>query len=204
MNYDASYHIPISLAHVLYMNLDLYCTQGADPENYVGGGQKFLFKFFFLFSHHMGLSVARKPVFEDLRTTQAQTSLRICSVWSAPFLFAIWKVSYVNLLQVKLQFSSQSVYSWGDWFETRLFRNPEDRFSRDEAHILLSGEDVLPIFSAGHDLLASETPLNVAGGLMMAYFQGVVGGGGGGGVRPLSHLSLSMHHTLWLWQRCTR
>ena len=51
MNYDASYHIPISLALILYMNLDLYCTPGADPENYVSGGQKFLFEFFFLFSH---------------------------------------------------------------------------------------------------------------------------------------------------------
>ena len=36
-----------------------------------------------------------------LRTTQAQTSLRIRAVWSAPLLFVFWKVSYVNLLQVK-------------------------------------------------------------------------------------------------------
>ena len=187
MNYDASYHIPISLAHVLYMNLDLYCTPGADPD----GSQKFLFKFFFLFSHHMGLSVARKPVFEDLRTTQAQTSLRICSVWSAPFLFTIWKVSYVNLLQVKLQFSRQSVYSWGDWFETSLFRNPEDRFSRDKAHILLRGEDLLPIFSAGHDLLASETPLNVAGGL---HDDGIFSGGGG--QTPVPPFSIGASYTM--------
>ena len=54
---------------------------------------------------YMGLD-ARKPVFGGLRTTQAQTSLRIRAVWSAPLLFAIWKVSYVNLLQVKSQFSS--------------------------------------------------------------------------------------------------
>ena len=38
-------------------------------------------------------------------TTQAQTSLRIRAVWSAPLLFTFWKVSYVNLLQVKFQFS---------------------------------------------------------------------------------------------------
>ena len=25
--------------------------------------------------------------------------------------------------------------SWGDWFETRLVGNPEDRFSRDVAHM---------------------------------------------------------------------
>ena len=48
-------------------------------------------------SPHLGLK-ARKPVFGDLRTTQAQTSLRIRAVWSAPLLFAFWKVSYVNLL----------------------------------------------------------------------------------------------------------
>ena len=53
----------------------------------------------------MGLD-ARKPVFKSLRTTQAQTSLRIRAVWSAPLLFAFWKEPYVNFLQAKLQFSS--------------------------------------------------------------------------------------------------
>ena len=50
--------------------------------------------------HHMGHD-ARKPVFRCLWITLAQTSLRIRAVWSAPLLFAFWKVSYVNLLQVK-------------------------------------------------------------------------------------------------------
>ena len=45
-------------------------------------------------------------VFGGLRTTQAQTSLRIRAVWSAPLLFAFWKVLHVNLLQGKFQFSS--------------------------------------------------------------------------------------------------
>ena len=49
---------------------------------------------------------ARKPVFEGLWTTQAQTSLRIRAVWSAPLLFAFSKVPYVILLQVKFQFFS--------------------------------------------------------------------------------------------------
>ena len=53
----------------------------------------------------MGLD-ARKPVLNGLRTTQAQTSLRIRAVWSAPLLFAFWKLSYVDLLQVKFLFSS--------------------------------------------------------------------------------------------------
>ena len=28
-----------------------------------------------------------------------------------------------------------SLCSWGDWFETRFVGHPEDRFSRDEAHM---------------------------------------------------------------------
>ena len=49
---------------------------------------------------------ARKLVFGGLQTTQAQTSLRIRAVWSAPLLFAYWKVSYLDLLHAKFQFSS--------------------------------------------------------------------------------------------------
>ena len=76
----------------------------------------------------MGLDV-RKSVFGGLRTTQAQTRLRIRSVWSAPLLFTFWKVSYLDLLQVF------SLCSWGDWFETRFVGNPQDRFSHDKAQI---------------------------------------------------------------------
>ena len=56
--------------------------------------------------YNMGLG-ARKPVFSGWRTTKAQTSLGIPAVWSAPLLFAYWKVSYLNLLQAKFQFSSK-------------------------------------------------------------------------------------------------
>ena len=52
-----------------------------------------------------GLDV-RKPVFGGLLTTKVLTSLRIRADLSAPLLFAFWKVPYVNLLQVKFQFSS--------------------------------------------------------------------------------------------------
>ena len=41
-----------------------------------------------------------------LRTTKAQTSLRIRAVLSAPLLFSYWKVSYQNLLQAKFHYSS--------------------------------------------------------------------------------------------------
>ena len=40
-------------------------------------------------------------VFGGLLSTQAQTSLRILAVWSAPLQLAFWKVSYVNSLLVK-------------------------------------------------------------------------------------------------------
>ena len=47
-----------------------------------------------------------KPVFGGLRTTKAQTSLRIRTVWSVPLLFAYWKVSFLDLLQAKFHISS--------------------------------------------------------------------------------------------------
>ena len=48
---------------------------------------------------------ARKPVIGGLRTRKVQTSLRIRADRLASLLFAFWKVSYVNLIQVKFQFS---------------------------------------------------------------------------------------------------
>ena len=59
---------------------------------------------FFLIPY-MGLD-ARKPVFRNLWTTKAQTSLHICAVWSAPLLFTDLKVLYLNLLQGKFHYSS--------------------------------------------------------------------------------------------------
>ena len=47
-----------------------------------------------------------KLVFGGLQTTKAQTSLRIRAVCSAPLLFANFKVSYLDLLRPKFQFSS--------------------------------------------------------------------------------------------------
>ena len=58
------------------------------------------------FGNHMCRNT-RKPVFGVLRTTDMQTtSLHIRADWSAFSLFTFWKVSYVNLLHVKCQFSS--------------------------------------------------------------------------------------------------
>ena len=49
-------------------------------------------------SYNIGLH-ARKPVFRGLRTTQAQTSLRIPADLSAPLLFAYREVPYLDLLR---------------------------------------------------------------------------------------------------------
>ena len=46
----------------------------------------------------------------------------IRAVQSAPLLFAFWKVSYVNLLQVKFKCVDEQT-------KTQFVRNPEDRFS---------------------------------------------------------------------------
>ena len=79
---------------------------------------------------------ASKPVFGGLRTAKAQTSLRIPSVWSAPLLFAYWKVSYLNLLQPKFQFLAR-LFSWAGLNEHDLVGNPKNRFCRTETHVHL-------------------------------------------------------------------
>ena len=67
---------------------------------------------------YLGLH-ARKPVFGGLQTTKGQTSLRICTDWSAPFSFTFLEVSYLNMLQAQFQFFLASLCSWGDWFYCR-------------------------------------------------------------------------------------
>ena len=47
-----------------------------------------------------------KTCLRGLETTKAQTSLPIRAVRSAPLLFSYLKVSYLDLLRAKVQFSS--------------------------------------------------------------------------------------------------
>ena len=77
----------------------------------------------------------RKPVFDGVRTTKAQTSLGIRAVWLAPLLFAFWKVPYLSMLQAKFQFLAR-LCSLGDWLQSRFHGNLEDRFCHDQAHIM--------------------------------------------------------------------
>ena len=100
----------------------------------------------------------RKHVFGGLRTTKVQTSLRICTDWSAPLFFTFWKVSYLNLPQVKFQFLAIPC-SWGDWFETRFFGNPEVRFSRDEAHMILPKKQIKRELISMHGCRGWSAPL---------------------------------------------
>ena len=47
-----------------------------------------------------------KTCLRGSQTTKAQTSLGIHAVYSVPLLLTIWKVSYIDLLPAKFQFSS--------------------------------------------------------------------------------------------------
>ena len=70
---------------------------------------------------------ARKPDFGGLRTNPSSLIRHL--------LLAYWKVSYLDLLQAKSNFLA-SLCSWGDWFESHIVWNPEDRFCHIEAHII--------------------------------------------------------------------
>ena len=81
---------------MLYLDT-FYCKNSVDPNQLASG--KAIWSVSELVSVQpvnsvlsMGL-VARKPVFGGLRTTQAQTSLRILAVWSAPLLFTLSRLA---------------------------------------------------------------------------------------------------------------
>ena len=80
----------------------------------------------------------KKTCLWGLRTTKEQTSLPIGTDWSAPLLFAFWKVSYLYLLQVNFHFTSSSL-----WFRrlvwVSLFRKPGKQVLLTSA-LLGSGE----------------------------------------------------------------
>ena len=76
---------------------------------------------------YLGLNV-RKPVFRDLQTTEAQTSMCICAVWPVPLLFVYWKVSYLEVTTSEI---SISLCSWAGWFEDSHFLKPRRQVSCD-------------------------------------------------------------------------
>ena len=86
-----------------------------------------------LYLYYLGLD-ARKPVSGVLRTTKAQTCLRIRAVLSASLLFAYGKDSYLDCYDRNFNILA-ILCGRGHCFESHFVGNPEDRFSRDEAHL---------------------------------------------------------------------
>ena len=104
--------------------------------------------------HHMGLD-ARKPVIEGLRTTKVQTSLHIHADCSVPLLFAFWKVSYLNLPQVKFQFSSLVPVAEETGLSLAFSETP-DTFCGVKANIIYSDR----IRSRGYKTFSCSTQLS--------------------------------------------
>ena len=79
---------------------------------------------------YLGLD-ARNPVFEGLQTAKAQTSLRIRADWWAPLLCYALNGEYQFKISYKRHFTFLAgLCSCGDWFESRVAGNPDDRFCR--------------------------------------------------------------------------
>ena len=75
-----------------------------------------------------------KTCFCHMRTTKARISLRIHAIWSLLLLYAALIILYLYLLNPKFQDPSSSLkLSRLVWVVPG--RKPEDRFSRDEAHL---------------------------------------------------------------------
>ena len=55
----------------------------------------------------------------------------ICTVWSAPLLFAAIYTCSIQRFKILVSFCS-----WAGWFESYLVENPNDTFSRDVAQIV--------------------------------------------------------------------
>ena len=91
------------------------------------------------YSYNMGLD-ARNPVFGGLWTTQAQTSLRICAVWSAPFF------CFLESIKCKLAAGEISIFKLVSLAEETGLKHslskqpppppPENSFSHNEAHMI--------------------------------------------------------------------
>ena len=110
----------------VFLNLIICCWYSKEPSQWDGSFQYqkqmfkwrdekiftiFCSKILFICTFMYGPRHSTKPVFGSLRKTKAQTSLRIPAVWSAPLLFAYWKVASQNLLQTKFHYSSYSFCS---------------------------------------------------------------------------------------------
>ena len=78
---------------------------------------------------------ARNPSSGFFRKTKVQTNLYIPADCSAPFLFAFWKVSYLNLLQAKFHSIFKLVSVAEETGLSHTLSDTLDRSSCVEAHI---------------------------------------------------------------------
>ena len=62
--------------------------------------------------------------------TSTQTDQHLCYLLYEKYHISTWFKRNFNFLAC--------LCSWGDWFESHFVRNPEDRFCRVEAHILVA------------------------------------------------------------------
>ena len=96
-----------------------------------------------------------------IRTTKPQTNLRIRSVWSAPSLFAYWKVLYMylnwlhaNLVSIYYCPTPSLLWSWIGWFEEFLCRPTLYAIHRLERHVIAIKWPLQR--SGGHELVSSK------------------------------------------------
>ena len=86
----------------------------------------------YMYVSQLGLD-SRKLIFGGLRTTKTHTSMRMLRAdWSAHLSFAFSKLATRNFDLLG------SLCRWGDWFEARFVGNPEDKFCRVEAQLMLA------------------------------------------------------------------
>ena len=90
----------------------------------------------------------------DLRTTNAQTSLRVRAVWSVPLLFAFRKVSYLNMHKMKIF----------NFLARRLVESPysEDGFCRVDALITSALFLQVPVTNLNLAFEYSQLKINVS------------------------------------------
>ena len=67
-----------------------------------------------------------------------------------------------------------SLCSWADWFESYLVANPEDRFSRAEAHILMKKYGKLSLNGPGHMKMCLMPYVNNKGAGQPAHLRSLI------------------------------
>ena len=86
--------------------------------------------------HYLGVD-ARKPVLGGgVNNTGADQPAHPRRVVSALVIRLLESILYI-LATSEIPIFSASLCSWGYWFESHFVGNPEDRFSRGEAHLIM-------------------------------------------------------------------